>query len=360
MSDRGSQFEFGSFKFLARARAIRIFLWVLLATFPVYIAYSLAPYLDTDATTSRIRASKVLEGVREEMIKSVDKGERRETYYSMPVSEFVEALVPVRAEYFGERPTFEAGRAQLTIRYDRLILWIGVGSVFVLTFGTLLPSLTRLQLGPLKLDLDEASRMRDAELDLHRSEDRPATPVALFELEVKSAERRADVLFVRSTLLLGGGIIMAFIGVAIFYVTLPESAKDDSIESYWLRTIRPTGVLIFVEAIAWFLLRQYRALIEDYKWFHRLYMKRANYLAAIRILEKTPVRPEDMFLAASLVHEDLSGKLRKDETTEALEKLKISEDSPVTEILRVMGSLAKRERKGSATKPKKAAEQVDT
>jgi hypothetical protein len=122
--------------------------------------------------------------------------------------------------------------------------------------------------------------------------------------------------------------------------TLPEGTKDDLIQSYWVRALRPTGVLLFVEAIAWFLLRQYRALIEDYKWFHRLYMKRANYLAALRIFDKTAIRPEDIFVAASLITEDFSGVLKKDETTEALERLKSQEDSPITEILKAMTSLS--------------------
>ena len=52
--------------------------------------------------------------------------------------------------------------------------------------------------------------------------------------------------------------------------------------TYLTFSIRPAGALIFIEAIAWFLLRQYRALIEDYKIFHRMYLKRANYLIAYR------------------------------------------------------------------------------
>ena len=131
---------------------------------------------------------------------------------------------------------------------------------------------------------------------------------------------------------------MAFIGVSIFYVTLPETQKDEVLMAYLPKVVRPTGVLIFVEAIAWFLLRQYRALVEDYKWFYRLYLKRANYLAALRILQKDPVRPEDAFVAISLVHEDMSGRLKQGETTESLEALKVPEDGPVTEILKTLAT----------------------
>ena len=134
---------------------------------------------------------------------------------------------------------------------------------------------------------------------------------------------------------------MSFIGVAIFYVTLPEASKDEQASEFLLHAMRPTGVLVFLESISWFLLRQYRALIEDYKWFHRLYIKRANYLAAICILDRPKPRPEDMFLAAALVREDLSGKLSKGETTESIEKLKVPEESPVTEILHAASTFNK-------------------
>src|SRR5262249_54823982 len=139
----------------------------------------------------------------------------------------------------------------------------------------------------------------------------------------------------RSTILLGGGIVMAFVGVALFYITLPTSVSttqsrdaflyydlqsqinylrrqnedlrsrskpdrddasrrlddsspfrgtDEAKENQWLlfasRSLRPTGMLIFMEGIAWFLLRQYRVLIEEYKAFLRVYLKRSSYLIA--------------------------------------------------------------------------------
>jgi hypothetical protein len=208
---------------------------------------------------------------------------------------------------------------------------------------TLLPNLTQLGLGPLRFNLgDRATEQVHDDQDEIRQPLAKLTPVDLFAGEVEAAANRADGLFSRSTLLLAGGIIMAFIGVGIFYVTLPETKGDETLTSYWPKVVRPTGVLIFVEAIAWFLLRQYRALVEDYKWFYRLYLKRANYLAAIRILGVENVRPEDTFVAVSLIQEDYSGRLKSGETTESLELLKLPEDSPVTEALRAFSAIKER------------------
>jgi hypothetical protein len=105
---------------------------------------------------------------------------------------------------------------------------------------------------------------------------------------------------------------------------------------YLRSAIRPTGVLIFLEAIAWFLLRQHRAFVEDYKWFHRVYIKRVNYLAAAELLKRSAVSKENFFLATALVREDFLERLKDGETTESLEKHKMQEDGLVREILAVI------------------------
>lgn len=122
---------------------------------------------------------------------------------------------------------------------------------------------------------------------------------------------------------------MAFVGVAVFYATLPDPIRDESQSTYLIRALRATGMLVFLEAIAWFLLRQYRNLIEDFKSFHRIYMKRANYLAAITIIDKTVVRGEDLLLVTALLGEDFSGRLGSGETTEAIEGMKNEGTNPV-------------------------------
>ena len=92
-------------------------------------------------------------------------------------------------------------------------------------------------------------------------------------------------------------------------------------------------MLLSIEAIAWFLLRQYRSLVEDYKTFHRLYIKRANYLLAHKILSHRPATSEDLTIAGSLLTEDLSGRLAQGQSTEALEAMKTIEPNPVTTLI---------------------------
>lgn len=144
---------------------------------------------------------------------------------------------------------------------------------------------------------------------------------------------------------------MAFVGVAIFYATLPEPRQEEVQTIYWIRALRSTGMLMFLEAIAWFLLRQYRSLIEDFKSFHRIYMKRANYLAAITILEKEKVRSEDLLVIGALLGEDFSGKLITGETTESLESIKNEGVNPVFNLIH--DALGKAFSKSSQNDPSK-------
>ena len=125
---------------------------------------------------------------------------------------------------------------------------------------------------------------------------------------------------------------MAFIGVMVFYTSLPAMEKPD-ISIYLTQSIRPTGALLFIEAIAWFLLNQYRALIEDYKSFHRMYLKRANYLISFRTLAKDSTLETRLLLVMSLLEEDFSGKLMSGETTESLETIKTVDQNPIFTLI---------------------------
>jgi hypothetical protein len=50
----------------------------------------------------------------------------------------------------------------------------------------------------------------------------PASAIEIFKNDVLVAIRRSQSIFSRSTLLLSCAVVIAFVGVAIFYVTLPH------------------------------------------------------------------------------------------------------------------------------------------
>ena len=186
---------------------------------------------------------------------------------------------------------------------------------------------------------------RDGEISLVMASRRPkSAPSEQSRLEtaeefmsnqVRAAEAVAASLYERSTLLIAGGIVMAFIGVGVFYFTLPETKDASTMSAFLPRVIRPTGILIFLEAISWFLLRQYRVQIEDYKAFYRIYLRRANLLMALKTLPKgNSSDAGQIAIAAAFLEDDQTGRLRSGETTEALATLKVSDPNPVFDLFR--------------------------
>jgi hypothetical protein len=219
------------------------------------------------------------------------------------------------------------------------------------------------------------------------------TAEEFLESDVERAEERARDVYRRSTILLGGGIVMAFVGVALFYLTLPSSGTsvptsvqadeiereryflDREREEYlyrlekgasprdfqnraegfaprqpqeehpWLlfasHSLRPTGMLIFMEGIAWFLLRQYRVLIEEYKSFLRVYLRRSSYLIAWKAAASSGAERQ-FSIAQAMISDDMSATLKKDETTEAFEALKMTDPPPIIEVLREVKALIPR------------------
>ena len=152
-----------------------------------------------------------------------------------------------------------------------------------------------------------------------------------FYYDLIVAETRVRELYSRSTLLLVAGLIMAFVGVLIFYFTIPQQNND--INSFLLSSIRPSLILIFIESIAWFLLRQYRLQIEDFKVFHKSYLKRTNYFISYKLLNKEKLDKElKTLLTTALLQEDLSGKLKQNESTEMIEASKHVEKNPIFDL----------------------------
>ena len=225
--------------------------------------------------------------------------------------------------------------AQKRLRYDNIILYTGIAAIVLLVTRTI----TRpLAFAPVATaSVSGVSLTIEPEPDSKTRVDRQEPTVTAEEFlseQVRTAAGIANALYDRSTLLISGGIIMAFVGVGVFYVTIPDTKGVSSLTEYLPRVVRPTGILIFVEAIAWFLLRQYRVQIEDYKTFYRIYLRRANLLIALKTISSAPKDRAQVALAAAFLQDDQSGHLRKNETTETLAALSASDPNPVFDLFR--------------------------
>ena len=306
------------------------FLVFVTICFVIFFMHGFWPFLASEeAIIARIQSKseyQTFAAVQEKLL--TEPGQSRHQDFSVAVSNLIYGMLQIKASRSVTGVNYEYHELSLSMRWDSFILFIGgLSSVLALIFYVTTSEATGTRDGTnwspaLQGQMEELNRI-----------DKPGTTEAVLGTEVDGAYRRASDLYTRSTLLLICGILMAFVGVGIFYVTLPQYQEGEPITSYLSKAVRPSGVLVSVEAIAWFLLRQYRALIEDYKWFHRVYLKRANYLAAYKLIEPEDVRPEALFLAANLLNENLSGRLSQYESTESLEAQKSADPNAIFEFL---------------------------
>lgn len=327
--------------FLQRRSYFPLFVLIFIVLF----GYEIVPYYQK-SSLDQVLASKDVTQLKSVMMKSMIPGASDIQIVTIPLSQLVEGSISIMVKGGEDHPVAELSTPRISIRYDRLILYVGTFGFMLLLLRSMWPSLMSAKTAGIRNTKDIAGLDQTIEKVKVFGEN----AIDVLEEEVLTAQKRAEDLYNRSTLLLAGGIILAFIGVGIFYVSLPNLSdrQEITLTGYLAQSIKPTSVLLFIEAIAWFLLRQYRALIEDYKSFHRMYLKRANYLISFKTLASDSNLETNLFLITSLLNEDLTGRLREGETTEALESAKVPELNPVFLVLnslieKIPGSVRKKE-----------------
>jgi hypothetical protein len=104
--------------------------------------------------------------------------------------------------------------------------------------------------------------------------------------------------------------------------------------AFLARSFRSFALFLALEAIAWFLLRQYRFAITDFKQLFRMHAKRQGYYLAFKVSQAGGPGADAAVIAvaASMLQEDLSGRLAKDQTTEDFMERTLVESNPITDL----------------------------
>lgn len=147
---------------------------------------------------------------------------------------------------------------------------------------------------------------------------------------VKESKQIAENIYQRSGTYLLIGSLIAILGVAIFYspIFMHFDNKDQ------LTKIDPTsklfeylpriGALFFIEFIAFFFLRQYKIMLEEFRYYEGIKRVRQDRYAIIGIIEKYSHNPEMLNTILEKLNQPyINNKLAKDETTELIESRKI-------------------------------------
>ncbi|HEX2095021.1 MAG TPA: hypothetical protein VHG28_21660 [Longimicrobiaceae bacterium] len=157
--------------------------------------------------------------------------------------------------------------------------------------------------------------------------------------DVRNALRRANDLDRYSKYLLVAGLAVAVFGPILFSMYAPLPMPEDTTVLYLGKLFRPLGILLFIEGIAWFLLRQYRALSEDYKYYYRSYLKRSNYLVALRLIGESDdeaARALKTLLLTALAHDESPEGRSPGDTAAAIEAARAVEAPPLNALVRAI------------------------
>lgn len=147
----------------------------------------------------------------------------------------------------------------------------------------------------------------------------------------------------RSVVFLILGFVTAMLGVVVLLVFVPHDARTgETTPQVVLRLTRTIGLVAFIEGIAWYLLKQHRVLISDQKSMYRMYMRRANYLAALALLAPDPLDAELRKLIVNAVLADpVTDRMAAGETTEALEVWKSKSEGRAAELAEGLAKTAR-------------------
>lgn len=105
--------------------------------------------------------------------------------------------------------------------------------------------------------------------------------------------QKSDQLLMKSNLMLVFGLIFAAVGILVFYFSLPD--LDGNVDNYLLiqQTLRSALILLFLEGLAIYFLKQYRITFKDYTYYYNMYLSKYDLRIVGNVLSKENLNTED-------------------------------------------------------------------
>ena len=148
----------------------------------------------------------------------------------------------------------------------------------------------------------------------------------------RSSRQLSDRIFTRAGIYLIVGVLIAFSGLGFFYLQTAEHAvikdpADLATLARQIATLAPRfGILFFIEFIAFFFLRQYRAAMEEFRYFDAVQRKREETLALVGFMKDKDGKVDVAKLLDIDGYFSGAGRLAAGESTELLESKKLTKD----------------------------------
>lgn len=200
--------------------------------------------------------------------------------------------------------------------------------------------------------MDENNKDKNGIIDNTKTEniiEHTVRELNIIEMYLKQSQKLSEQIFSRSSAYLLIGCLIAFAGVIFFYFQsfyAKATATDFTELNFTIRETLPRiGVLIFVETIAFFFLKQYKSTMEEFRYYEAIKRQRENqYLIANYVISNKDNIDNFMAIIDKLNLNENPNKLSKDETTQLLENQKISaQESNMIEKIIDMLTIIKKE-----------------
>jgi len=233
--------------------------------------------------------------------------------------------------------------------------------LFRLIYGATPLELLRVRLARERTKKETGESMNLTPRRISSSYNRSESPVALsnqkehltneFRPFVLEANYNAKSIYGRAGVYLLVGSLIAIGGVLFFYVQSQALTKSLLTSQYENRFNVSTalieyapriGTLIFVEAIAFFFLRQYRTNMDEFRYYESIKRLREDQVLMIRTIQEY-ANNEDFTSEVSQVIKLRPEKLGMNETTELLEakKLRLKESDFLDKITEMIKAVRK-------------------
>jgi hypothetical protein len=165
---------------------------------------------------------------------------------------------------------------------------------------------------------------------------------------IQESNTIAEKIYSRSGVYLLVGCMIAFMGVGIFSVLF--STPDKLNESTWDRALDYLprfGSLFFIEYIAFFFLKQYRVIQEEYRYYEGIKRRRQDTHNFVRLVVKHKLDKDVSAILKESYKEGQSTVLKKGETTQLLEVQKLSSEETAifSKFIDVLRDLKKTDKK---------------
>jgi hypothetical protein len=148
------------------------------------------------------------------------------------------------------------------------------------------------------------------------------TGIDLLQAYTASSKRLAQNLYSRSGVYLFVGVFIAATGLAFFYSLRVPATSPDLVDR--LFTLVPNfGILIFIELLAFFFLRQYRSAMDEFRHYEAIQRRREEVFVLIKLLKEPELKTDVAEIVKSACYFSSGGKLLAGETTEIIEARKL-------------------------------------